>query len=555
MIGWNANASIMARYDSRIISALLPDFTWYHQNHGFLLSANLSYRNYRTKDRMYDYYMDETIPFSRTIHSTKRGDAHSLNGRITGEYTWKRSSFGLTAGMHSAKNFDSVFYDATESSDDNSLKREISNSRTASPWSKKLSAGARYIYRFDEQGTARLTAMAMYQTDMPNKTNYLLNVQSLDDDIPASTHEIDQSYEYKYHSLAFNVSFKKRFADGSTLDISGIGANNTMNEQYTDRQAGYDFGYKLSGENLSASYTRQWCAVFSSRIGVRQEYFVREINLKDVGEEYDDKFLLFLPNVSLTFLLGGARHSVNLDWYTQTIHPLPSQLNPYRTWISATEYSEGNPHIPITMRHQVALQYGFLGQYFLSANYSTGKSSNEEYVFVDEAGNTGSTFLLNKRHHDFNLDLSFNKNFFDYRWRIGAYASMRWRNSKAALAMNNIHNHSINFYGGVNTMVVISRKYDLTASASYMWSGADKDLIRKVSSTHSLSLGVGKSLWKNADIQASVTIPLSKTTTTLVSGGITKVSRSYYSDEISARVTFNWNFGKMSIERLRDLSL
>ncbi len=555
MIGWNIYSTLTGNYAERRLSSVAPSLVWFYQNHNILLSANASYSYCdRFSSRSGDLF-DASTGLNRHITNEKRGHDQSVAGSVTGEYRFGRSSASLALHFSSGELNWRTHDEEIQSVNLTDLRKYISRTSEKSGWHPDLTMGARFLHWIDREKTMQLNISAIIGNTV-GKTESLLNVDSEDENGSAQPlSALNQSYDSETFGSGISARLNKRFRDRSVLGVQARFHYETVKQLYTATDDAFDFRRRFFGESLSLSYQRQCTEWFSFRAGVREEYLVRSIMGED-GEYVRKNFLLFYPNASLSFNLHGGLHNINADWYAYPSFPADFQLNPHKTWTSATSYTQGNPDIPITVCHRVTLQYGFLSNYFLSVGYRTGKTSTSSYIYLDDDSNKVSSYLMNQRYNDMDADFNYSKDFFDYRWRLWASCGLTWRNSSADFAEGKIASHSVNYNFSLGSHVTLSRRYGLTVSGNYRWQGADRELTRSVSGKHILYFSLSKDLWEGADVGANMTVPLNKVKTTLSNASsLSDMTVDKYWRDISASVTFTWRFGKMSIDRVSQIEL
>lgn len=562
LIGWNAFTNFDAQYASRRFEWLNPRISWFYQNHNFLLSANVRYLNGNTLNSNSQLIRDDDTDLLRELTIEDTYHNNTVSGVVTGEYKFKKNYLGFSFNVSAFQSRqintteEKRYLDENMFDDDLFFDSSLSKMDSHIPWYMIYSTGLRFRHSFDNTFNLSISFQ-----DVRNNQNYynIMNIypQGLMDEI---IHSIDQSYKQKTYGDGFDIKVAKRFGDGSHL--AGRVQLHHSNQQlnYTAHDDGYIFSETQWAQAFSVNYNKQWTDFFSSSLGLREEYINRNLELEDSFFEsvkYRKGFLLWLPNVSLSFSLHGGLHNINLDWISKPSYPKLYELNPHKQWSNSTSYFQGNPELQITTAHDFSIQYAFLNNYFISCNYNTGKTTDSEYIYLDEDENTVSTYLPNERFNNFSLDIRYSKDLFEYRWRIRASAGLNWRNSIADLGKGgSFSNHSLDYNARIDNGVTISRRYGVEGSVAYYWSSGYRNLTIKSGFSHSLSFSLRKDLWKNADISANVYVPLNSTSSTLVTASSLSREKTHkYNRDISGSLTFSWFFGKTSIERVENITI
>lgn len=553
--GTFTTASVNMNYDERQLSSIAPNLNLFYQNHNFLLNVYANHYHYDGRSEEHDILDNTNIWIRRETTEKSESQSESLRAGINGEYRFGLNSIGIAlnySGSYS-KNLSRLWQTEHSTHEPGSISENLSVNQERKPWMSVLDGRVRYIRVLDRERTSTLTIMGIYSGIPSSKTDRLMDVYPGSELIatsPATT--LDQSYKTKMANSGFDATYDKRFADGSSLvaDLLAYYVHDREISVSTDDR--YDFTNNTMGVWLSASYNRQWSRIFATRVGVKEQFTRRWLYLNDENERYNDSFFNFIPNVSLSFSLGGGRHNINVDWTAYTRDPSSGSLNPHKSWISSDSYYMGNPHIGIKTHNKFSLQYSAINRFFFSAGYLHGKGMSSDYIVYDTEGNTVFTPMPNKTSHNLNLDFNYNQSFFNYRWTVNASASMYWRNDFADIQDGSkISNHSVNYSFGVFTRVVILPQYDFSATARYGYFSKITELTSKSSHSNNLSFGLRKGFDFNLDISANINIPLNETTSTLYSPGLTRIRTSKYRRDISASLSLSWYFGKTTIERLQ----
>ena len=552
LIGWNASLYGQVSYFNRRFNAYNVNPSWFYQNHNLLFSVTPYYSHIDNKEDSQDATNDIITGMARDVRRQQTRKNHNLGAYITGEYRFGMNSIGASFGVYSLKNTDKSKYEEFETSKLGEERRSLSESSILTPWNCNLYAGIRYIRWLDKSQKSSLKTVGSFQSQRPIHTESILKEYNYDNslDNPEETLLRNQSYDNHNDAGRVDIMFTKTFADGSEFSASGTFTAYNTHEKYTDTDNGYYFYMDDLWWSWSADYSRKWCSFLSSRIGVSQGSIHREIEERVSGQRYDDTYWVFTPKANLTFSLFGGNQNIDLSYRRNISDPNSNQLNPYRRWLSATEYIEGNPHLRPIHTNTVSLQYSLYSQFFLSLDYYFGKANQTLYKYLDEDGNTVNTYLPNERRRNLSADASWTKNFFNYRWQTRATVTLLWNNSMADTGTGRLDNHSVNWFFSFFNRVRILPAYGFNGTVAYNFSSASRYLTQGSSASHSLRFTLDKTLWRNAQISGNLTLPLNRSTFTYYSPGMEQTQYNKFARDIMFSIQFTWSFGKFSIERV-----
>ena len=552
LIGWNATINGSTSFFHRRFDNFAGDGSWFYQNHNLLLSFYPYYNRMDSKDENHNVTLDENSGLLRDVDYSHTQTSNTAGGYLTGEYRFGRNSIGASLGIYTRKSDDNQYYQESEIIEGETQKPMYSHSATLSPWNCSIDAVARYIHWFDDIKSSSLNAKVIYFSDRPNNVVSFMR----ESEIPfgmegySPVYERDQSYNTYYDYIGLSATFNKSFPDQSSLSVNANLYDYDYHNRYQDPENAFDFGQNNKVATVSIEYNRQWCNFFGMSLGLNQTAFLRKIDEKFTSQMYKDNFYPFWPKANFSFSFKGGNHSLNLDYQRILNEPIGEELNPYRKWLSATEYSEGNPHLKIVMSDNLTLSYSMFSQLFISLGYSFGNINTVPYKYLDKAGNIVNTLIQSGREHSLSTNISWTKFLFDYRWRINASVYMDWNNRLAKVENGRLDIHSVSYIASISNRVRILPRYGFSGSLSYIFMGKRRLLTYQVSDSHKLSLGLEKNLWRNAQLSGNISIPLKGAKTTFLSPGMEQTSINRYANDLSFNLMFTWSFGKFSIERV-----
>ncbi|MGN1212230.1 MAG: TonB-dependent receptor domain-containing protein, partial [Candidatus Cryptobacteroides sp.] len=162
--------------------------------------------------------------------------------------------------------------------------------------------------------------------------------------------------------------FSKYLLDGFSSVSDGVTPDQndaTFSENPSERN---DFQYN---EQVYAGYVnvaKMFSPKWNAQLGLRGELTITEgiwTDSPNTGETYFDLF----PNAFLSFI-PSQKVILNLNYSYRLSRPKYWQLNPFRTYVNATTYTEGNPQLKPSYSHNVNLSAVLFGRTTISAGYS-----------------------------------------------------------------------------------------------------------------------------------------------------------------------------------------
>lgn len=557
-IGWNASVYANTNFNNRRFSEYYISPYWFYQNHNFLFSVSPSYNLNDKKNEYSNSIQSEGKNLLQEIKQNTRLISQMIGAHLTGEYRFGRNSLTGTFGLFSEKTRKTTYYNEKQTTlvEDSPIQDCIdylySESFNLSPWSCSLYGAARYSRWFDDEKTAKLDITGTYLNQRPLERSDIMRDFATEDGEPIDQvlFERIQSYRYNTDSWSVVAKFSKSFSDKSVLNVGASTYHNMNHNSYVDPENRYDFRLNKQFTRLNAEYERTWLDFFSTRVGVNQYIINRRIEEGVMEESYKDNFYPFQPYAIMTFTFSGRKNNLMLIYQKQVSMPNDNDLNPYRRWISATEYHVGNPRLKPESGHIIGFQYAWLSQIIISCDYSFGKTHVNGYRYMNSDGYIVETTLPNEEYNNFMAYLGWNKSFFSYRWQLNPSFMLKWKNSSANLGTSELINHSLFYEFSFNNKIRILPRYGLSGELDYRFSGPSRDLTVRYSASHQINLRLRKTLWKLADISGSLSVPLNRSTCTFISPGTEELKIDSFARDIRFSLNFSWSFGKFTIDRV-----
>ena len=339
----NTFLTYSAGYDD--MTAGLVSESLYGEDYGMKMrsTSNLLMRNTNQMFRVgNDWYMNERNVLGAIVNGTFRNSSTGTYGDNFTEHLMADELLGrLESGIDNTDRFDGV------------------------------SANLNYTHTFDKTRMQELTVNADYSW-------YDINNNSRQSDIPSdimpSLLQLDSSIfrqdaAQNLQILSVKADYQQVFWQTGMLE-AGLKWSRTLTDNNSVREDFYggrwNYSDSLSNlflydEQIAAAYisaAKSFGTKWSVKIGLRGEYTWARGDWRSAGEKSTKSYFNIFPTAFVSYMPSK-------DWrlavsYTRRIsRPGYSQLNPFRTYMSANSFTEGDPDLDPQFSDQVSLSVGY----------------------------------------------------------------------------------------------------------------------------------------------------------------------------------------------------
>ncbi len=246
-------------------------------------------------------------------------------------------------------------------------------------FSQQYTANLNYTHVFNDSLERELTANIDYNRNGWDQTNDQSNTYTyptykdsvLHKGLKINTNQIVDIYSAK-------LDFQTRFWQTGMIETGAKWAlSNTVNQMTTDSllngisspTAHSDFTYSEHVAALYISLAKQFGKHFNAKLGLRGEYTHSNGNwISADSTSVKDYFNLF-PTAFLGYN-PTDKWAMNVSYTRRITRPSYYQLNPFRTYIDAHNYSEGNPELTPEFNNQVDLNFSYSQYVSLAFNFA-----------------------------------------------------------------------------------------------------------------------------------------------------------------------------------------
>jgi len=229
-------------------------------------------------------------------------------------------------------------------------------------------------------------------TSQNNVVNdFKINSLNIDFEFPWDSYKLDTGFKFSQFDTDNDISFYDTTSGTPVLDT--VISNRFLYEERI--YAGYINVNKKFSENFHAS------------IGLRYENTSVEGNSTTQQERFTNDYDNFFPSLSLSYD-PSERNSFYLSYNKRILRPTLFDVNPFRVYQDAFNFSVGNPNLLPSITDNVELGYVYNGNLSL-ALFSSKIKENTAYVTTVNNNQIIVTQPLNiLTTYDTGIDLSYN---------------------------------------------------------------------------------------------------------------------------------------------------
>lgn len=308
----------------------------------------------------------------------------------------------------------------------------------------------------------------------------------------------------------------------------------------------------LYSENINAAYLnfKKNYKKFAYQVGVRSEQTVAKGKQVLNGKTFNRNYFQVFPTLFLDFK-PSEKHDINLSLGRRIDRPAYDQMNPYKSLIDATTFSEGNPYLLPQLTYNTELSYSFNNVFFATLAYSYTTDNITEVLIQDsETRTTVQTIVNLDELNYYSLNLTYSKKL--TKW---------WTTNTSILSYYGVYTGKIN----TNHISQGSPSFDLnTGNNFFIMDGLSAEVnfhynyknlygITTMNTTYNLTAGIQKSILKK---KGTITINMTDILWTAYPSGITEFDnvREDWTAKRDTRVlnvNFSYKFGKGKTSRMR----
>lgn len=378
------------------------------------MSLDASLQNYyATNDNAIQYIFSD---YSRT--SSTRNKSHDFQTGFNALFRYKftvQMNIGVIAnykyGSNSADGTNATLYDGYSSSSLSSIKSRPNNALTVTGF---------YDWTFGQKGERMELTYNYFNRHSPEVTQ--INTIFDDDSEDSGIYE-NGANDYRFHigKADFKLPYSWAQLESGIAYTDILNSSNNYTRYFTASNAATnevsnDFDYK---ERVAAAYisaSRSLGKGFWGKIGLRYEYTWTKGELLTTSETNRNNYGRLFPTANFSWNKQGIG-SFNLSYSMGMGRPNLWELNPFRYYSTADEYSNGNPELKPTIYNNAEINYSGLGGLYATI-YTSFASDAIAYIRrIDDSGSISTTPYNCLSTNKTGLYASYRRSIFDW-WEM-----------------------------------------------------------------------------------------------------------------------------------------
>jgi hypothetical protein len=319
-----------------------------------------------------------------------------------------------------------------------------------------------------------------------------------------------------------------------------------------DPQRSNVYDYKENTQAVYVSAARQWKS-WDFQAGVRAENTQVRGYSVTLNQGYDNNYAKLFPTAFVQYKINDA-NSIGVNYSRRINRPEFWDLNPFRNYISANSYEQGNPYLQPSFTHNIELNYLLHDQFTFTAFASREAQLGTRFSTVDTL-NQAIIFSKANIGNQESAGLSFSGTFKPWKWwecnvqlrgYYGAFSSSFYNASET------IHYERIAWGGDITNNFVLNAKKTLLAELNGRYSSrqlSDFDVQHPIGSVNA---GI-KALFLKGQLIAGISMQdIFRTEFTVFENMYNGTYQWAYGDERNLHFGLTWKFGNRNVKASRE---
>ena len=244
-----------------------------------------------------------------------------------------------------------------------------------------ISANLNYTHTFDKAKAQELTVNADYSYfDILNRSSQSdIPVPGLQSMIELDSNIFRQNASQKLQIWSVKADYQQVFWQTGLLEAGlkwsrTITDNNSVREDFLGNSWLYSDSLSnlfMYDEQIAAAYisaAKSFGPKWSVKIGLRGEYTYARGDWRSAGEQSVKSYFNLFPTAFISYM-PTQKWRLAASYTRRISRPGYSQLNPFRSYMSANSYTEGDPNLDPQFSDQVSLTVGYGQHLNLSLMY------------------------------------------------------------------------------------------------------------------------------------------------------------------------------------------
>ena len=328
--------------------------------------------------------------------------------------------------------------------------------------------------------------------------------------------------------------------------------------EYMDVDSTYKIDYGKTNkfdyrENTQAIYgsAQKTLGKWEMQAGLRGEY----TQTKSYSETTDqtartDYFKLF-PTVFIQYK-PNDNHALNINYSKRIDRPTFWDMNPFRTYYTATSYSQGNPFLQPSFSNNIDLGYTLKSNYTIGL-YTQFVSNTRSRVSTIDSATKSYSFNEANVGNVKNYGGSFNITLTPFKWWECVLSGNAWYSVFSSDYYGGEYGASKPaFTAGTNNAISLNKAKTIVLNADFTYNSKGLDDFELVSSNYILSGGIRVLLFDKKLTLACNGYDILRTERNHIENQYNGTIQDNYWDERNFRFSLAWKFGNAGIKAQRE---
>ncbi|MBW3518311.1 outer membrane beta-barrel family protein [Flavobacterium sp. NKUCC04_CG] len=366
-------------------------FTYAKDKFSAQASIDLTKGKTRGIERLNNYFADETW----VAEDLAKNEMDNLSAKIAMDYQISPKSRLGAQYMHGIYKNTSI-EDITNTNLYDANQQPFSHILTTGGADRKDlfdNLNFNYEYKMDTLGKKLTTNLDYFDSNKNNYRPFESEQIFFPNTTPSSSMKATSSskMDIKIYSAKVDFEHPTKFAK---LEY-GAKANfitNASDSRYYDRITGTtveditksdQFNYKENTQSLYVSGSKEWNSKWTSQFGLRMEATQTQGNSIAMNRTDKRDFIDFFPTAYLQYKPNDD-HAININYSKRINRQSFWELNPFRWYVDAYSYSEGNPFLKPYNTHNAELSYSYKTNWVTKIAFSKTLNGSTQIQNIDE---------------------------------------------------------------------------------------------------------------------------------------------------------------------------
>ncbi|MCE3278626.1 MAG: TonB-dependent receptor [Bacteroidetes bacterium] len=421
------------------------------------------------------------------------------------------------------------------------------------------SGNAELKHQFDSTGQEVIVNLDYANYWSNNSQSFLTTYHNADGSFMSQDDLLnEQKSDLSLYSLKADYSkpLKKDYSFDAGLKSSYVTSDNNIrfysrfnNEETFDSARSSHFLYS---ENINAAYVnlKKNYKKFSYQLGLRSEQTIARGKQVMNSRTFNRSYIQLFPTAYIDYKIS-EKHNINVSLGRRIDRPAYEQMNPYRSLINATTFSEGNPYLLPQLTYNTELSYSYNNMFFANFTYSLTSDNITDVLIQDSETQTTTQTVVNLNKLNFySLNLTFSKKLTKW-WNTNTSLLTYYGEYSGVIKNNYINQGTPSIYLNTNNSFFIID--GLSAELGFRYSHKALNGITTELTTYNLSAGIQKTVLKK---KGTITVNMTDILWSAYPRGVTEFD-NVREDWVAKRdtrvlnVSFSYKFGKGKSAKMR----